>query len=428
MPAERFGRRIYFRIPNLALDHPLSELDGLYIENPLAKSLLRTAPLRRLKGVGQLGLLVNNSGTESWQRGGFYHTRYEHTGVVTDIGERVLRQNGLDEHGVNTGIAGFILHDLGTVGFGDSTKPLDSINLDEEAHWREASNRRITTLLKRNNISLEEVDAVIRNEGVLGKVLDIADRTAYVTRDLSAWMNDEPRRIEHFGRLIPTPDEIEAMSEEDLNMAYLYIRYISRMGDIYNDVVIDKDAEEVYFKDVNQLRFLLAYRAALHRGLYMHPLNMGREAAFVEILRPFYTADEQQAHEEDQLLSPSKLRKMTDRDVEDHIRKYGTDDQKAVYMYLRFMHWVPSFEKFETVEQAKQREQDIIGSGARIIGVREVLGFNPSTDLKVLDKQGNVVSFRDADPYGTSLIDAEVEKVRGAYLFYTSDEFKMTAL
>ncbi|MBI2195920.1 MAG: hypothetical protein HYU48_02650, partial [Candidatus Levybacteria bacterium] len=195
MSAERPERRTYFRIPNLALDFPLSELDGVNIENPLAKSLLRTATVKRLKGVSQLGLVI----TQKRHGRAHFHTRYQHIGTVTEIGERILRQNGFDEQEINLGVAAFILHDVGITAFGDSTKPLDPKNLEEEAHWREASNRRITTLLRRNNISPQQVDAIIHNGGVLGKVLDIADRIAYVSRDLSAWIDDLPRIEEAWG-------------------------------------------------------------------------------------------------------------------------------------------------------------------------------------------------------------------------------------
>lgn len=425
MSAERPQRRFYFRIPNLELDHPLSELDGSHIENPLARSLLNTTPVRRLKGVGQVGLVLTNNPREKW-RTGHYHTRYQHTIAVAEIGERILRQNGFDEQSINLGVAAYMLHDIGIPAFGDTTKPLDPKNLDEETHWRDASNRRITTLLNRNNISKEQVDAIIRNEGILGKVLDIADRIAYVSRDLSAWINDEPRMVEAWGR-DPTPEEIKDMPIEQAVNTLLYDIFIRRMGDMYKDVIVNKESGEVYFSDAAQLSFFLFYRAALFRGLYKHPLNIGRETAFVETLRPFYTTDEEQARQKEHLLSPSKLRSMTDYELEDHVRNYGSKAQREMYLNLRFLHWVPSFEKFETIEQAKQREQEIAGDGVRIIGIREIAGFNPSTDFKVMNRKGKIVVFRDAVPPAAAHIDKEVGKVRGVYLFYSNSEFEMTA-
>lgn len=421
MSAERPERRTYFRIPNLALDFPLSELDGVNIENPLAKSLLRTATVKRLKGVSQLGLVI----TQKRHGRAHFHTRYQHIGTVTEIGERILRQNGFDEQEINLGVAAFILHDVGITAFGDSTKPLDPKNLEEEAHWREASNRRITTLLRRNNISPQQVDAIIHNGGVLGKVLDIADRIAYVSRDLSAWIDDLPRIEEAWGSQ-PTLEEIKKMPTKDQGNILVYDIFIRRMGDMYKDVILDKDSGELYFEDAAQLGFFLMYRAALFRGLYMHPLNIGRETAFADILRPFYTIDEERARQDDSSLSPSKLRHMTDYDLQAHIQKYGSKDQWAVYAYLRFMHWSPTFEKFETVEQARRRGHEIITRGARIIGVREIEGFSPSTDFKVKDKNGNIVAFRDAVPTAVTRIDEEIGKVRGVYLFYTNDDFKMS--
>lgn len=416
--SKEFGRKIYRGIPNLVVEHPLSELDGVYIENPLAQSLLRTAPIRRLKGVSQLGFLVNN--TENRRRDGFFYTRYEHTLTVTEIGEGILRQNGVNEDTINLAVAASMLHDVATPSFGDATQALDPLELDEEDHWADAINTRITTLLNRYHISKEQIDAIIHNRGILGKVLDIADRTAYVSEDLDQWANGSFRRFESW---FWSPD-LEALPEEYRMDYFTYTNLIRRMGDIYEDVMIDQDTQDVYFKDVEKLRPFLYYRAALHAGMYMHPLNIGRETMFAEMLRPFYTRDETQAMQDPARLSPSKLRRMTDYELEDHIHEHGSREQWAVYAHLRFFHWVSSFEKFDTLEQASRRADEIARTGARVVGIQEVKGFNPSTDFRVMDKQGRVLPYREADPEGTELIDEEVRKTKGVYVFHTNDEFK----
>jgi hypothetical protein len=80
------------------------------------------------------------------------------------------------------------LHDIATPLGGDITKHA-LFGLDEEENFTEYLSHypEVITFISENyHISIDELQKCIQNEGVAGKLLDIADRIAYTFRDIDA--------------------------------------------------------------------------------------------------------------------------------------------------------------------------------------------------------------------------------------------------
>lgn len=413
MPETYRERRERENWQDTRIDHPFSSLDGNYLEGQLPVDLIHTSSVRRLKGIRQLGFLADREPGTTIN----LHNRFSHTITVASIMQKILSGNGFSQENIELGVASAILHDIAMPAFGDATKLLDPQALDEETRWQEAANRKVLQILKANHISLDRVDAVIQNKGLLGRVLDIADRIVYTTKDLHVVELESHGR--YFDSLPPLKPDAELTKEGRVGL-YFYNHFISKMGDLYRSVSVNHDTQQVFLTDEEGLGWFLAMRAMLHAHIYLHPHNLGRDLIVQKMLQPFYQPQTDVFPNPDpSKLTPQKLRKMTDADLRDHIFKYRSPQQFAMYVDVTFPSWAPSYEKFANLVDVEKRRQELEQEDdVSVIGIRTIKGFNAGLNYLV-DTQSGLASFAQVNPWLAERIQKLEEGTRATYLFYT---------
>lgn len=326
---------------SLNLSLPYSDLTNIWIpEDSIYEEALRNLPLMRLQGVKQLSFLSYiGPNPEMTYLLPYSHDRFDHSLTVGLVAEKMLRQNRLPESKINLGIIAGFLHDIATPAHGDPVKYLDSEALNEETHWFETLDKYSKTFLEQFGATKKVMDEIIGNQGVLGKVLDIADRITYVMKDLQAIHAD-----------VKSPTI-------NLNPYLIFINLIlshsPKIGNIYQEVGIDEKNQEVFFNDPKHLEAFLLLRAHLHQNLYLYPTNQGRDLFITQLVKPLYSRDENSK------LNPQNLRQMDDPTLMnilvDHYKPFLSYDE---FTDPDLVNWHPEFENLRPLKTPKKEKRN----------------------------------------------------------------------
>ena len=128
------------------------------------------------------------------------------------------------------------------------------------AHYPE-----ISEYIEKNfNVSLEELQSWIKNEGVVGKIIDIADRLAYTARDASAFGN---------GTLLSADSRVRYGRE-----VQKIIKKDPSLFDIIMEISV-KD-NQIVFENSERLKNIMTVRANMHNLVYLNPYLWTREEYF----------------------------------------------------------------------------------------------------------------------------------------------------
>lgn len=379
---------------------PFSDLSEWLPSCGIYDEAVKSLPLTRLGEIKTLSFLTFvGPAPESQYFTEFHHNRLDHSLLVAKVTEYILERNGFPRQTVNLGILAGLLHDVATPAHGDTTKLLDPSNLSEENFWQEAVGEKGLDFLLQHNVRPPIIDKVIKGQGCLGKVLDVADRITYVMQDLSALGVESPQtRLDVYLR--------------EFNSLFLAD---PKIGNIYQEVVVDGSGNEVVFIDPRRLGIFLQLRAILHKRLYLNPVSQGRDLFVANLLRPLYSVDDSS------LLTPRKLRQMTDDELMRRLYEYyhpNLPDPGSFSFSL--LNFVPSYQKFTSRDEADQCAQRLSqNKGLVIIGTKESPGFDPATSYKVRTQEGKFIPFRELDPGTAAKIEEIARSTYGFYLFYT---------
>lgn len=245
---------IFFELPKTGISYLLRE--GGFCED-----VIRALDLWRLAGIKQLGFLQ-----APWEDGRMLFrqplsegTRFTHSCDVFAIASIIAFNNGISAGPqLRTLQFAALTHDVGTPAGGDSVKLVDPSGLDEDLNYP-----AILTLypdapavIERYGIDREELFRTIRNEGLLGQILDIADKLAYIARDASY-----------------TAHHIEGIAHESTEYGIRTLaNHIARYPYVCGvwDAVRVREGH-VYFDDPSRLLSFLTLRVLMFRELYYHP-------------------------------------------------------------------------------------------------------------------------------------------------------------
>ena len=333
--------------------------DALYLQ------AYEAFPIERLTDIRALGFLSPLAGFHDAlypivkvEFEGFSHTRASHSFHVARTTELILRENGASEQQIKMGIVAGLLHDIATPAGGDAIKALDKPSLDEEDHWMDVLDERGFEFIKDQGVGLDGLDDAIHNRGLIGEVLDIADRIAYTYADSY-----------HLGKYASG-----TIAE------YLY-----------QHVRINHDTEQVYFDSFYGLNDFLTLRAFNHFQLYLHPENRGGDMMIRRLVAPLYGEDGSKP------LTPQKLREMKNRDLFDLLGETYETFPPQLEESLVNLH--PSYQPCEDADgiavrtKALKKDPNIV-----IVGSEEIPKFNPGTDYLVQDPfTGKVLPLAEFD-------------------------------
>ena len=152
----------------------------------------------------------------------------------------------------------------------------------------------------------------------------------------------------------------------------------------------------------------------MFENMYVHPLTQGRDMLLAKTLEKFYSPGEGKAP-----LSPNRLRAATDDGLLFFLQERLNYD-RVYKLYLDLYGWTPRhYEKFDNQERANERAQELKNnSDYVVVGIREIKGFNPATNHKVLGEWGRIYEFRDYYPDYAAQIEQAAESTKGFFVYY----------
>lgn len=272
----------------------------------LCADFSRAVNLFRLEGIKQLGFLQSPwcRSLTKWRTPLSESTRYLHSLDVMAVATLIGNNLDLPESEFNTLRVAALTHDMGTPAGGDSVKLVDLAALDEDANYPALLGAYDWGGLQREyGIKCDLlVDAVQHNGGLIGKALDMADKIAYVGRDIHTCLH-------HI--------EAGAAGDEQLGL-----RTLKRLVERHPHVcgiwdAIERDGEQLFFTDPGRIIAFLKVRVLLFRELYYHPYSRFGEFLMSRLLV--------KAMYEKGKLTKAELLQMSDWELLDKMnREYGS--------------------------------------------------------------------------------------------------------
>lgn len=386
---------LYFALPNI----PLTGVRCVIKEGGLTEDVVTAFSVMRLEGIKQLGGLHDPIIKSRFPLIGldFWHTRLCHVLDVSVISSLILWNNSASDREMQNGRTAALSHDVLTPAGGDTTKLVDPDGFDEDLHfpefldateWRE--------LAEKYGLSRETLVDTVQGRGVLGKVLDLADKISYVGRDAFVYlMRFDPKSQIGYGphyRL----DEVKDMRE--------ILARRKNPCDIWDVVRIT--GEQVYVDDPNRLADFLILRALLFKGLYYHP-----GARFVEYgLKKFIMSELYQAG----IITREWLLTHVDHELD-----WFLGELFGVPYFHGFagLFYDPVVESFLTREEA-EREMEAVKSLGRFAFVENIVQRTSSGGSILTMYDGKVMPFEEAMPGQHALISATIRPEKPFRLYH----------
>ena len=242
----------------IVLQFPNTGIGGYAIqEEGIIADLCRVFPMWRLDHIHQLGFLQAPYYREHFMRDLLSKgSRYLHSHDVFVIARLIgvnLRLSRILQNNLDTAA---LLHDIQTPAGGDSLMLVDYANLSEERNfWLIFEQADWSEVRERYSLDPQMIIEAVNGKGLLGEILDIADKLAYVARDLYLTMH-----------------QIHAGASRGMHGLLM----LERLGKEFTEACSIWDSIELVdgklvFTDVRRLVTFLKIRTLLFRELYYSP-------------------------------------------------------------------------------------------------------------------------------------------------------------
>lgn len=347
----------------------------------------------RLDGIRQLGFLhdpvMNEAAADSGLAMRFEHTRYMHSLMVMATASLLGHKVGLSEHDLKHLQVAALTHDVLTPAGGDSVKAIDPHGLDEDAHYQKVFRDNPQWDEARTQYGLDEslLAATVRGEGMLGRLLDIADKTTYIAHDVEAYLMGDRDPRSHTGFVAP----------ESIISIYDWKKHLGRGGcQLWDRCIIENG--QVVITDIDRLVGFLTLRALMFRHLYYNPLARYREHMLAYLLLdPLY---------QEGVITRTELLQMNDADLEvflsslvGGISRYGRHAFTFV-MELSDTRRSPEFEAYETREAAVERMRTLYRENQGLLFMLDVIPRVSEKAVRYLvrDADGEIKTLAEARP------------------------------
>ncbi len=237
---------------------------------------------KRLGGIAQLSTLrvpvsaIAPHGTRPLpMRKRFPHTRLAHSRRVAAF--MTLMVSNILKEQLSPATVAAVGHDTFTAAGGDMTHGIDRRAFDEDLHFRLLLERPdFLSFLDKWKLPGELIVSTVASQGVLGGVLDAADKLGYVGLDADSYLAAVQENLPLW-----YPDgflAIEGMIIKHPNICRIWESARLREG-------------QLVFEDSEGLAAFLRLRMLLFRWLYYNPLCLCWEHALAEsFLRPMYNS------------------------------------------------------------------------------------------------------------------------------------------
>jgi len=392
---------LYWAIPTV----PYTGIGYLMLDGGLTEATARTFGLSRLAKIAQLGKLhapitaeVGNKNHVAYA-GLFHHNRLVHSCNVRALALLMAVNNGLGELDTRTLEIAGLTHDTLTPVYGDGTKPIDPEMFDEDLHYPELLHGASWERL-RDQYRIDEqllVDTV-QGRGILGTILDIADKLSYLSCDLEAYV----------GSCQPTRWNENLETYKEITGVIARRKYL--LG-VWSAVKVE--GGKVFVDDASWLGDVLLLRALMFKNLYFHPGSRYVERMTATILVR-HLIDIGRVRKED-------LLRMTDEQMDALIyEEFGHDvDPLAVGRYVEDQR----VHVFTTLDEARQREEELLNAGVPIV----FIDTHPpaKSGMHLLVRSGNaVLPFAEACPKEAAEIDRVIKAAATVKLYYLDQPYE----
>lgn len=232
--------------------------------NSMASEAMGVFKIFRLNRVKQLAFLKNSSEFEhdrSVLTPPFHHTRYWHSLDVYAISTLLAHNCNLSPREARVLRLAGLVHDALTPAGGDSTKLIDRELFDEDVQFpRLLEGSAWEEFESAWDIDRDLLIETVLGKGILGSLLNIADKSSYLSRDTIAYLG---------GRVSEYKDSVFYGANFN-NIANLVERY-PKITAIWEVVSVIKG--KVVITDADRLVNLLTLRAILFKQLYYNPFS-----------------------------------------------------------------------------------------------------------------------------------------------------------
>lgn len=372
-------------------------------------------PFWRLGNIAQLALLTYSAEDERnyYAKGpSFKHTRQHHSFLVARSLEHMLEANGFNQGFVNNGIIAGMSHDIATPPYGDPTKEIDPEVLNEEVAVERILSKYDLSPLEKYGFNRDLILQAIRNEGTLGKCLDIADKISYTALDIFEYVGP----IDHFENL-----RGERQSSGPLDSTINPIRDLlesdPKWANIYQEVRIDEN-KEPYFENAQRALTFIELRARMHKGLYLNPHCRGQDMLYKMLVRPLYSRDPHPNFP----LNSENLLYLTDFETDKIIIKSWDflNEERPVTSHLGVL---PDYVKVKDKSEVNSKIEELEQEGLLVIGAETIRRFNPATKFRAIDpNDGQIKQIKEIFPQKAKELDEMVDYCNQTVVYYWPED------
>ena len=384
-------------------DIPYGGISYAVLEDGFIDDVIHTLNVYRLAQIRQLGYLTDPivyyaDGASSIMAVHEYN-RLTHSLDVLAIGTIIAHNAGVRGRALRNLQFALLTHDILTPAGGDSTKRVSEVELDEDGNFALVFELPGFERLERTyNLVRPLILKTIRNEGFLGMILDIADKLAYVSRDLPCYLkNVEPEN--HIRERLPNEFfKIAAIAKCCPNLSTVWECF-------------DRVGGRLVCSDPVRLGDFLSVRLLLFRQFYANPASRFHEATTVRLALEYLVQSGK--------LSIDRLRTMFDWDLDPIVgRVLGSHYWYAVADAMG----EPRFATFATEREAIDYAQTLIATGKIPLLVEDLQPYMKRSSRKftVRDSSGALTTLDQGYPE----LDAgllEIEQLPEPWALYWYD-------
>ena len=390
-PHLRFQPMFYTGISNFAIEdaEKYNNLDSVF----------RLYRLNSIKQFGYKGDPLTIS-KESRTKRHEHHTRYRHVYSVLALANLLGTNAGIPAKDLEILQIAAVTHDYRTPAGGDTTKIfVDPEFFDEDAHYNEIfETEGWKEFAKKYKITPEQQEKLYRTilgEGILGKLLDLADKITYVASDAHMYLS-LPSFTPYFEPDMYTRSS--AIQDPGYRAIKEAIDEDPAVADIWGSIEII-DSNPVITNGAKLVRFL-KLRALMFRELYMSHYSR----FFLETFMGMVTK-----HMCDKgIITKEILLTENDRGLDRQIEEFIGFD---MYM-LSTSPQRSTIHHFETIEQAKTFAKGFNQDSDKIAIVDDYKFLpDPATKKFLVQNDGQIVPFNVAFPNEAKEIEKVIQSI-----------------
>jgi hypothetical protein len=374
---------------------PLADVQYVVIpSNGLCAQTVRACGLDRLRHIRQLAYIHlpirRVAPSLDYAAPVFSHSRFTHSFDVMAIARLIGERIGLSEQDMTTLTVAALTHDAFTIAGGDSIKDIHPAEFDEEAAYPRLFRRSEWPSFERTfRLDRDELVSIVHNKGVLGQVLDWADKIAYIARDLA----------EYHELLAPTsPQIIERYPELSIDANRPPLCAIWKSLERVDDTIVCRDPDA--------LAEFLRIRACMFHRMYRGERTQFMRAFAVHTVKNLLQYGD---------LASSELFDLTDPELNVRILQKTNVFCNGPFTTRSFgQPFVYLCNEMQEAESIKQRERKHHPVGRAIICPDQKI--DPRLDMPVI-ALGKVQPFEHARPQEAARIRSVLE-YRAPFLIF----------